>query len=90
MEEEEQYEEEGEEEQYEEEGEEAYEEEEEGAWETCTAIGDWNGENEGDLAFATGDTIYVYDRVSDPSGWWTGEFNEVQGSFPSTYVQLNQ
>ena len=75
----------------EEEGGYAEAEEEEGAWETCTAIGDWAAQSEGDLAFSAGDTIWVVDRASDPTGWWTGQDAAgVQGSFPSTYVRLDQ
>jgi len=51
-----------------------------------TALYDYEGENEGDLKFKEGDLINVIDD-SDPSGWFVGEFNGVQGNFPSNFVQ---
>ncbi|EGG20327.1 actin binding protein E [Cavenderia fasciculata] len=40
----------------------------------ATALYAYQGENEGDLSFAEGDSIKVLDQ-SDPSGWWQGELN---------------
>ncbi len=68
----------------------AEEEEEEGAWETCTAIGQWRGENPGDLPLDQGETIYILDRTSDPEGWWQGQKQDgATGYFPSTWVSMN-
>jgi hypothetical protein len=55
---------------------------------TATALYDFPGENEGDLAFYAGDVITILD-TSDPSGWWSGELNGAQGYFPSNFVQSN-
>jgi len=83
---------------YEEEGyaEEAYAEEggydegyAEGAEIYATALYDYAGENEGDLAFNAGDSILVLDQ-SDPSGWWQGSLNGQEGYFPSNFVELTQ
>jgi hypothetical protein len=76
---------------YEDEGyaEEGYAEEAAGGGLYCTALYDYPGENDGDLAFAEGDVITVLDQ-SDASGWWQGELNGVQGFFPSNFVELNQ
>jgi len=83
-----------EEEAYPEEGyaEEAYAEEggyEGGAEVYATALYDYAGENEGDLAFSAGDNILVLDQ-SDPSGWWQGMLNGQEGYFPSNFVELTQ
>ena len=74
---------------YEEEGhaeeEEAWAEEE--AWETCVAIGDWAGQNPGDLSLVTGELIHILDCQTDPSGWWQGQKEDgTSGYFPSTWV----
>jgi amphiphysin len=53
----------------------------------CRALFDYAGEVEGDLPFKEGDVINVVD-TSDPSGWWVGELNGVQGNFPSNFVEL--
>eukprot|EP01090_Pellita_catalonica_P005770 TRINITY_DN159_c0_g1_i4.p1 TRINITY_DN159_c0_g1~~TRINITY_DN159_c0_g1_i4.p1 ORF type:complete len:330 (+),score=77.42 TRINITY_DN159_c0_g1_i4:245-1234(+) len=53
---------------------------------TCTALYDYAGENEGDLAFSAGDVITVLDD-SDPSGWWQGDLNGAVGYFPSNFVE---
>lgn len=52
----------------------------------ATALYDFPGENEGDLAFYAGDQILILD-TSDPSGWWQGELNGATGYFPSNFVQ---
>eukprot|EP00211_Chloroparvula_japonica_P006264 CAMPEP_0119157608 /NCGR_PEP_ID=MMETSP1310-20130426/52841_1 /TAXON_ID=464262 /ORGANISM="Genus nov. species nov., Strain RCC2339" /LENGTH=415 /DNA_ID=CAMNT_0007150227 /DNA_START=104 /DNA_END=1351 /DNA_ORIENTATION=+ len=79
-----------EEEAYEEEAyeEEAYEEASEEGGQTCTALYAYAGDNEGDLAFAENDVITILDQ-SDPSGWWKGSLNGVEGFFPSNFVSLN-
>jgi len=48
---------------------------------------DYEGEAEGDLVFNAGDEIIILDQT-DPSGWWKGELNGVQGFFPSNFVEL--
>jgi len=50
------------------------------------ALYDYQGENETDLTFKEGDTITVLDDT-DPSGWFHGELNGVQGYFPSNFVE---
>ena len=74
---------------YEEAYEEAYEEGgyEEGGELWATALYDYNGENPDDLSFYAGDSISVLDQ-SDPSGWWKGSCNGVEGFFPSNFVEL--
>jgi len=52
----------------------------------CKALYDYTPENPGDLAFQEGDILSVLDD-SDPSGWWSGEMNGVQGYFPSNFVE---
>ncbi|KAL6063066.1 Actin binding protein [Balamuthia mandrillaris] len=53
----------------------------------CKALYDYPGQNEGDLAFSMGDLITVLDST-DPSGWWQGDLNGMQGYFPSNFVEL--
>jgi len=50
------------------------------------ALYDYEAAQEGDLAFNEGDIINLID-TSDPSGWWVGELNGVQGNFPSNFVE---
>jgi len=62
---------------------------EEGGELWATALYDYQGENEDDLSFYAGDSIAVLDQ-SDPSGWWKGSCNGVEGFFPSNFVELCQ
>jgi len=57
-----------------------------GAGFQCRALYDYTPENAGDLSFQEGDYITVTDD-QDPSGWWSGEVNGVQGFFPSNFVE---
>ena len=50
------------------------------------AISDFEGEQEGDLRFYSGDIINLIDD-SDPDGWWRGELNGVEGVFPMNFVE---
>ena len=51
------------------------------------ALYDYDAAQEGDLSFREGDVITLID-TSDPSGWWVGELNGVQGTFPSNFVEM--
>jgi len=55
----------------------------------ATAVYDYAGEQDGDLAFSTGDQIQVID-TSDPAGWWHGTVHGKTGVFPSNFVQIIQ
>lgn len=71
--------------------EEAYEEEgyyEEGSLGTATALYDYAGQSADDLPFSAGAIITILDQ-SDPSGWWKGSLDGVEGYFPSNFVQQN-
>ena len=54
---------------------------------TAVCLYEFEGQQEGDLSLRPGDRIIVFDQ-SDPSGWWQGECNGVQGVFPSNFVEL--
>jgi len=54
--------------------------------EQARALYDYEAQQEGDLEFHEGDIINLID-TSDPSGWWVGELNGVQGNFPSNFVE---
>lgn len=58
------------------------------AVETCTALYDFQAQQQGDLSIRQGDKIEIVDRVTDPSGWWVGRLNGVEGNFPANYVTL--
>ncbi|KAL6931676.1 hypothetical protein ACO0R3_003141 [Hanseniaspora guilliermondii] len=58
------------------------------ASEYCTALYDYQAQQPGDLTIRQGDKIEVLDRATDPSGWWLGRLNGVEGNFPANYVQL--
>ncbi|KAK5118347.1 hypothetical protein LTR62_002860 [Meristemomyces frigidus] len=53
-----------------------------------TALYDFEGQNEGDLAFGEGDRILVVKRTGSVDDWWEGELGGVRGSFPANYVGL--
>lgn len=57
--------------------------------ETCTAIYDFEAQNEGDLSFREGDIIEVLKRTVNAEGWWTGFLAGKEGTFPGNYVKLN-
>jgi amphiphysin len=52
------------------------------AAETCTALYDYEAQQEGDLSFSAGDVIEVIHRTSNDNEWWTGKFKGRQGQFP--------
>ena len=64
-----------------------YDEGGEAGGDVAHALYDYEGEAEGDLSFSAGDQIVIIDK-SDPSGWWLGELNGVQGYFPSNFVEV--
>jgi len=53
-----------------------------------TAIYDFEGQSEGDLAFREGDRIKVIKKTDSMDDWWDGEVNGRVGVFPANYVQL--
>lgn len=53
-----------------------------------TALYDFEGQNEGDLAFSEGDRIKVVRKTGSVDDWWEGELNGRTGSFPANYVEL--
>ncbi|EXJ62680.1 hypothetical protein A1O7_03118 [Cladophialophora yegresii CBS 114405] len=52
-----------------------------------TALYDFNGQSEGDLAFREGDRIRVLKKTESTDDWWQGELRGLQGPFPANYVQ---
>jgi amphiphysin len=57
--------------------------------EYVTAIYDFEGQNEGDLAFNEGDRIKVVKKTDSQDDWWDGELRGRTGAFPANYVQLS-
>jgi len=66
--------------------EETYDDQGAGGLGQARALYDYEAAQEGDLEFHEGDIINLID-TSDPSGWWVGELNGVQGNFPSNFVE---
>ena len=56
-----------------------------GFW--VTALYEFAGQGQGDLAFREGDRIKVVKRTDSTDDWWEGELKGVQGSFPANYCQ---
>ncbi|KAF2456308.1 hypothetical protein BDY21DRAFT_322520 [Lineolata rhizophorae] len=56
--------------------------------EWVTALYDFAGQSEGDLAFKEGDRIKVVRRTESVHDWWEGEVGGVRGSFPANYCSL--
>ena len=52
-----------------------------------TALYDFGGQGEGDLAFREGDRIKVIKKSESTDDWWQGELRGVKGSFPANYCQ---
>ncbi|KAI1906876.1 hypothetical protein LOZ12_005193 [Ophidiomyces ophidiicola] len=50
-----------------------------------TALYDFGGQGEGDLAFKEGDRIRVIKRTESTDDWWQGELRGIRGSFPANY-----
>lgn len=57
-----------------------------GLW--VTALYDFAGQGQGDLAFREGDKIKVVQKTESTDEWWEGELRGVQGSFPANYCQV--
>ncbi len=56
-----------------------------GIW--VTALYEFAGQGQGDLAFREGDRIRVIKKTESTDDWWEGELKGVQGSFPANYCQ---
>ncbi|KAL2062086.1 hypothetical protein VTL71DRAFT_6352 [Oculimacula yallundae] len=54
----------------------------------AVALYDFQGQNEGDLAFKEGDQIRVVKKTDSVDDWWEGELRGVKGSFPANYCKL--
>ena len=52
-----------------------------------TAMYDFDGQGQGDLAFREGDRIKIVKKTDSSNDWWEGELRGVQGSFPANYCQ---
>jgi amphiphysin len=53
--------------------------------EFVTAKYDFAGENQGDLAFKTGDRIKIIKKTGSMEDWWEGELSGSRGMFPRNY-----
>ena len=53
-----------------------------------TALYDFDGQNEGDLAFREGDRIRVMKKTESVDDWWDGEVEGRKGAFPANYVRV--
>ena len=52
-----------------------------------TALYDFGGQGEGDLAFREGDRIKVIKKTESKDDWWQGELAGVKGAFPANYCR---
>jgi len=52
-----------------------------------TALYDFDGNQNGDLAFREGDRIKVVTKTQSTDDWWEGELRGVKGQFPANYVK---
>ncbi|KAI9894598.1 MAG: hypothetical protein M1814_001953 [Vezdaea aestivalis] len=52
-----------------------------------TAMYDFGGESDGDLAFYKDDRIKVIKKTDSLEDWWEGELNGCVGSFPANYCE---
>ena len=52
----------------------------------CCARFDYDAEEDGDLAFSSGDTIRLLERVGDD--WLHGELGGKSGVFPASFVEI--
>lgn len=55
-----------------------------------TALYDFEGQAEGDLAFREGDRIRIVKKTESVDDWWDGEINGVKGCFPANYVTYDR
>lgn len=56
----------------------------------CTAVYDYDAQNEDELSLRRGDIIQVLSKepkISGDEGWWTGKLKEQVGIFPGEFVQ---
>jgi amphiphysin len=53
-----------------------------------TALYDFEGQADGDLAFREGDRIRIVKKTESIDDWWDGEINGVTGCFPANYVRM--
>lgn len=53
-----------------------------------TALYDFAGQSDGDLAFREGDRIKVIKKTDSTDDWWDGELRGIKGSFPANYVKV--
>lgn len=53
-----------------------------------TALYDFGGQGDGDLAFKEGDKIKVLKKTDSTDDWWQGELKGVKGMFPANYVAV--
>ncbi|PNS19486.1 hypothetical protein CAC42_7330 [Sphaceloma murrayae] len=53
-----------------------------------TALYDFPGQGDGDLAFKEGDQIKVLKKSESTDDWWLGSLRGQSGSFPANYVQM--
>ncbi|CCH58056.1 hypothetical protein TBLA_0A02570 [Henningerozyma blattae CBS 6284] len=60
------------------------------AFETVTALYEYQAQAEGDLSFPAGAVIEIVQRTADINEWWTGKYNGQQGVFPGNYVKINK
>ena len=50
------------------------------------ALHTYTPQQDGDLAFSSGDTVIVFEMLAN--GWWRGCSAENEGWFPNTYVEV--
>ena len=53
-----------------------------------TALYDFEGQADGDLAFREGDRIRIVKKTESIDDWWDGEIGGVTGCFPANYVRM--
>ncbi|NWH80755.1 NPHP1 protein, partial [Piaya cayana] len=53
----------------------------------CVAVGNFNAQQEGDLAFTKGEILFIHDKKAD--GWWVAENSKGErGLVPRTYLAI--
>ncbi|KAM0716627.1 hypothetical protein Q7P37_008072 [Cladosporium fusiforme] len=53
-----------------------------------TALYDFEGQADGDLAFREGDRIRIVKKTESVDDWWDGELGGFTGCFPANYVRM--